>query len=82
VLSQRATQLNVSPHQLARYYVLEKLQEREDREALSQAIVALQGQLATLHKHFRLAVQVLLHAAGRVEKEDARSWVTKNLREL
>ena len=41
VLAQRADALGVSPHELARHYVVESLQEAEERAALREAILQL-----------------------------------------
>ena len=71
VLSQRAARLGVSPHELAREYVLVILAEAEERAALYAAIVALRQDLG-------LATGVLLSAAGKVKEDEARAWVKAN----
>ena len=79
-LAQGAAALDLSPHELARRYVLLMLQEKEDRELLSEAIAPLRTELATLRRSFLLAVRALLHGAGKVSKDDALAWVQENLK--
>jgi hypothetical protein len=78
-LSRRAKVLGVSPHELARHYVLEILSEKEERGALREAVNALGEYLAEVRKDIALAAEALLTAAGTVEEKDAREWAKKNL---
>ena len=65
---------------LARQYVLEVLQEREEREALRQAVGALHRGLGAIRDDVAAAVEVLLSSAGKVTEADARSWVDENFK--
>ena len=80
VLAERAAALGVSPHELARHYVLEVLQEPEEREALRQAVAALHRGLAAVRDDVIASVEVLLSSAGKVTEEDARAWVDENFK--
>ena len=77
ILTERAAQLGISPHALARDYVLEILGEAEERVALRQAIQTLSQELANTHECLALAVEALLISAGKVEVPKARAWVEK-----
>ena len=59
ILAQRADQLGVSPHALARQYVLELLGEAEDREMLREEVTALRSELTVLRTDLALAVEAL-----------------------
>ena len=79
VLMQRASELAVSPHVLARHYVLELLGEAEERAALREAVLELQTQVNQLRADLALAVEALLVSAGQVPPSEARQWVEQNL---
>ena len=79
-LAQRAAQLGVSPHALARHYVHELLQEPEERALLREAVTALHSELGALRADLVLAVEALLVSAGRVPPTEARAWVEENFR--
>lgn len=70
-LAGRAARFGVSPHELAREYVLAVLQEAEERAALFAAIMALRQDVG-------LAAGVLLSSAGKVSEDEARAWVKAN----
>lgn len=78
VLSARAEALGVSPHQLARRYVIEVLQEAQERAALRAAVVELRQQVIGLREDIALATEALLARAGKVTDEKARAWVEEN----
>lgn len=79
VLAERAAQLGVSPHELARYYVIELLQAPEERAALRAACEQVHQNLQQFRHDFAFAVEALLTSAGQVPKEQARTWVEKSL---
>lgn len=86
VLLERAQRLGLSPHELAREYVLEHLQETEERSALRQAFQELHQIVQELHgaqqqfrSDFAFAIEALLASAGKVSPEEARGWVAKSL---
>ena len=79
VLAERADQLGVSPHALARHYVLELLGVAEDRQMLREDIRALRSKLNVLRSDHALAVEALLVSAGKVAPADAHTWTEQNL---
>jgi hypothetical protein len=78
-LAERAAQLGVSPHELARHYVVELLQAPEERTALRTAFEELHQNLHQFRSDFAFAVEALLTSAGQVPKEEAQTWVQKSL---
>ena len=80
ILDERAAKLGVSPHALARHYVMEVLAEPEERAALRQAVQALSQSVARTHESLALGVEALLCSAGRVEEDKARAWVDLNFK--
>ena len=78
VLAERAARLNVSPHDLARDYVMETLQASEERAALREAIRALSAQMQHLREDLALVAENLLVSAGKVTPREARTWVESN----
>ena len=79
LLCQRAARLNVSPHELARHYVEEVLQEAEERAVVRDAFAQLQENLNHFRRDFAVAVEALLTSAGTVSEEEARKWVSEGL---
>ena len=78
-LASRAAKLDVSTHELARFYVLQVLQEDQERTALHDAIKGLHRQLIQQQQDFSLAVEALLASAGKASPTEARTWVHQNL---
>ena len=78
VLAERAKQLGVSPHKLARRYLLEILHEPEERAALREAVVALHQQVTGTREDIALATEALLASAGKVSDAEARAWVAEH----
>ncbi len=79
VLAERAARLGVSPHDLARHYVVELLHEREERAALRAAFEQLHQNLQQFRSDFAFAVEAVLTSAGQVPEDEARTWVKKSL---
>ncbi len=77
-LVERAARLNVSPHELAREYVLEALSEGEERKALREAVGALHQRYDVLREDMALMAEALLISAGKVSEKEARDWVKRN----
>ena len=71
LLAERAARLGISPHELAREYVLEMLHEGEERAALRAAV-------ASLRQDIFVAAGALLTSAGKMSREEARAWVKTN----
>lgn len=79
ILSERAEKLGVSPHELARSYVLELLGASEERTALREGVVTLHNVIGLLREDLALSVEALLISAGKVSEEQARKWAEENL---
>ncbi len=79
VLTARAGRLGVSPHELARQYVVEALQLGEHLAAIDQRLEALHERAQSLQEDLVLAVEALLASAGQVTEKQAREWVKTNL---
>ncbi len=92
-LVERAAKFKVSPHDLARSYVIQVLQEQEERVALHAAIDALHRdtiaglregiagllrQGVQLRNDLLVAVEALLESAGQVDRAEAHTWVKEN----
>ena|ERR1041384_4998519 len=81
ILSERARSLGVSPHELARHYVIEFLHEPEERVALRQAVSILQELISRMREDQVLGLEALLTSAGKVNEKDAHKWIKANFRE-
>lgn len=80
VLVERAASLGISPHVLARQYVLEILGEAQERSALHHAIKTLIEETGQTHESLALGVEALLSSAGKVSEDSARDWVDQHLK--
>ena len=80
VLIERADSLGISSHELARHYVVEMLQEREERAALREAIKILHEATQQFRADFAFAVRALLSSAGKVPKDEAEAWVKASIK--
>jgi len=78
ILTQRAASLKVSIHELARFYVLQLLHDREYHAKVGREIVALQQQFIQQRVDFKLAVEALLVSAGHADPKEAKAWVEVN----
>ena len=78
VLCERAAKLKISRHELARFYLLQVLQEEQERTALHDAIVGLHRQLVQQREDALLAVEALLASAGKASEAEARTWIKEN----
>ena len=78
VLATRAKALGVSSHELARRYLIEILEETEERAALREAVQTLNGNLTHFHNDFIFATEALLASGGKVKEADARAWIDKH----
>ena len=70
ILAERAAALGVSPHELARRYLIEVLEEAEERAALRQAVTTLNGNLLKFRDEFIFALEAVLASAGKVERAE------------
>ena len=78
VLASRAKALGVSSHELARRYLIEVLEESEERAAVREAVQALNGNLTQFRDEFIFATEALLASAGKVKEGDARAWIDEH----
>lgn len=74
----RAEVLGLSRHELARQFVIERLQEGESKAALQHALLTLHGEIKDLRDDISLTAQTLLVSAGKVEAETAEAWAAEN----
>lgn len=85
ILAQRAQNLGVSSHELARQYVFEALSVSEERAELHRAIIALQEGVLAKFSEFKgdlaFAVETLLVTCGEVDEEEAKEWIKKNFKQ-
>lgn len=80
VLGERAARLGVSPHELAKDYVLDKLSEKEERAFLQMALQDLLGVCQQLRGDIATTAEAILIAAGKVDAKEAREWVERTFR--
>jgi hypothetical protein len=78
VLATRAAALGVSSHELARRYLIEVLEESEERAALRQAVQTLNGNITCFRDEFIFAVEALLGSAGKLKEAEAVAFIDKN----
>lgn len=79
LLSERAARLGVSPHELARHYVVEALVASEELAAVGAAVNTLLYEMQELRQDLALSVEALLASAGKVNGKQAHGWVEANL---
>jgi len=79
LLSERAARLGVSPHELARHYVVEALVASEELAAIGTAVNALLQEMHGLRQDLALSVEALLASAGEVSEKQAHTWVEASL---
>ena len=80
VLATRAKALGVSSHEVARRYLIEVLEESEERAALRQAVQTLNGNITHFRDDFIFSVEALLASAGKVGKTEAVAWVDEHFK--
>ena len=80
VLATRANALGVSSHELARRYLIEVLEESEERAVLRQAVQTLNGNLTHFRDDFIFAIEALLASAGKVKENEAAAWVDEHFK--
>ncbi len=79
-MARRAKRTGVSIHELARSFVLEVLEEGEERAALREAVVSLRTEVATLREDLRLSTEALLTSAGQIGEKEAQVWLEENFK--
>lgn len=78
-LEQRARAAESSAGMIARDIVMRHLTMPPPEEQMAALIASQAKQLAELRKDLRLGVEAMLIAAGKMEPEEAKEWVTANL---
>ena len=79
VLADRALRLGVSPHELARYYVIEALEDSEERAAIREALLALRKDIQEARQDVAVSTEALLATAGKVSASEAKAWTKQNV---
>lgn len=77
-LGRQAKRLGVSPHELARFYVLELLSANEERQALRDTLEMVYHQNDCFRRSMALAVEALLTASGKLSPQQAKEWSAAN----
>lgn len=78
VLSEQAAQMNVSPHELARIYVIERLQGNDD--AIHAMIYALRGDLLRTREDLATLAEALLTTVGNQDPKTVHKWIDENMK--
>lgn len=78
-LAQQAKALGVSPHELARHYLVEAMGLAGELHSLVSGVTALHHQIQAFRHDLSLGVEALLASAGQVTEKDARAWVESSL---
>ena len=81
VLAERAALLGVTPHQLARQYVLEALMKAEEGAFVRAALTAIHQEVSKVRADLIFSVQALLSGAGNLGEKEAEKWVKENFTE-
>lgn len=76
-LQQRAGALGISPHELAREYVIEMLQAEKERCNLHAALLDLHQALLRLRGDVATTAEAILIAAGEVDPKEARAYIER-----
>ena len=76
-LAEQAARLNVSPHELARHYVMEMLSASQDRAELWEFLKHIDERMIHLREDLVLVAEGILVATHAMSKQDARAWVDK-----
>jgi len=77
-LARRAADLGISANDLAREYVLERLQNAVPLAVWMREFQTIQAYCRILHQDLALGVEALLAKAGKVTEQDSRVWVKDN----
>ncbi len=73
-----AQRLNISPHDLARHYVIEMLNAPQERVTLWLALKALEERLAGFREDLVLVAEGILVGTGSLSQQEARTWTDTN----
>ena len=78
-LSTRASALKLSPHELARHYVVKALQDSGVSDDVQKSLEQFSADLFAMRRDLVISVETLLLSAGALSEEEAREWVRRNL---
>ena len=78
ILHERAMEEGVSPHVLAKSYVLQVLREPADREGLINAAAFLCAEIIKVREEIATTAKALLIKAGHVDEEEVEKWIVEN----
>ncbi len=75
----RAQALAMTPGELARLYVMERLAANEAEEDARESLARLEADLTAVRQEVALATVAILQHGGRTSKQVAEEFVAKNL---
>jgi len=78
-LIKNASSLKISPHELARHYVVKALQDSAPSDGVEQSLEQLVAHIVAMRRDLVISVETLLLSAGDLNEEDAHEWVRRNL---
>jgi len=78
-LLSNAASLKISPHELARHYVVKALQDASASDGVEKSLQELAAHLVAMRRDLVISVETLLLSAGDLNEEEAREWVRRNL---
>lgn len=78
-LLSNASSLKISPHELARHYVVKALQDSEASDGVEKSLEQLAAHLIAMRRDLVISVETLLLTAGDLNEEEAHEWVRRNL---
>jgi hypothetical protein len=77
-LGERAARLGVSPHELAKEYVMQGLHAKDERTAMWAALKDVLVLLQRLRGDIATTAEALMIRAGEVDEKEARAWLKRN----
>lgn len=80
LLEARAKLLQESVGDSAKKLVIEKLNEKDHVAVLAEKVSTLETQLSQLRRDLSLSVYAILVFAGKVTEDEAKAWVSQNLK--
>lgn len=75
----RAQELAMSPGELARLYVMERLAASEAQEEAREGLARLEADLTAVRQELALATVAILQHGGKTSKSVAEEFAAKNL---
>lgn len=75
----RAAALFMSPHDLAKMYVVERLKAEDDAKDLGESLLEIRSELVAVRQDIALSTVAVLQHAGKTSKEVAESFAVQRL---